>query len=339
MRSLAQVGTMPFLTSGVAMKRRGFISLVGGAALTWPSIGFAQDQRTKRIGLIANTPLPPVRRFREKLHELGWIEGKNLIIEYRYGEGRDDRFSEFAAELVSMPVDVLVVWGTPAAFAAKRATTTIPILIGAAGDVMNTGLVSNLARPDANLTGFIALNVDLESKRVELLKEAVPGLSRVAVLANTANPLNRVNLDTARQAADKLGVKMEVVEARNVTEIEGALAQIKTSRPDAVLIASDILLLSKRKEIAEFMAVNRIPAIYPFREYAAVGGLFIYGANISTLFERAADYLDKLLKGEKVSNLPVQQATAFEIVNTKTASALGLTVPPNILLRADDVIE
>ena len=166
---------MPFLTSGVAMKRRGFISLVGGAALTWPSIGFAQDQRTKRIGLIANTPLPPVRRFREKLHELGWIEGKNLIIEYRYGEGRDDRFSEFAAELVSMPVDVLVVWGTPAAFAAKRATTTIPILIGAAGDVMNTGLVSNLARPDANLTGFIALNVDLESKRVELLKEPFRG--------------------------------------------------------------------------------------------------------------------------------------------------------------------
>jgi putative ABC transport system substrate-binding protein len=283
MRSLAQVGTMPFLTSGVAMKRRGFISLVGGAALTWPSIGFAQDQRTKRIGLIANTPLPPVRRFREKLHELGWIEGKNLIIEYRYGEGRDDRFSEFAAELVSMPVDVLVVWGTPAAFAAKRATTTIPILIGAAGDVMNTGLVSNLARPDANLTGFIALNVDLESKRVELLKEAVPGLSRVAVLANTANPLNRVNLDTARQAADKLGVKMEVVEARNVTEIEGALAQIKTSRPDAVLIASDILLLSKRKEIAEFMAVNRIPAIYPFREYAAVGGLFLRGQHFDLL--------------------------------------------------------
>ena len=239
-----------------------------------------------------------------------------------------------------MPVDVLVVWGTPAAFAAKRATTTIPILIAGAGDVVNTGLVSNLARPDANLTGFIALNVDLESKRLELLKEAVPGLSRVVVLANPANPLNRVNLDIARRSGEKLGVKIEVVEAKSAVHIDGALAQIKKSRPDAVLLASGTLLLSKRKEIADFMAEQRIPAIYPFREYAGVGGLFVYGANISVLFERAAEYLDRLLKGEKVGNLPVQQATAFElIVNTRTASALGLTVPPSVLLRADDVIE
>ena len=239
-----------------------------------------------------------------------------------------------------MPVDVLVVWGTPAAFAAKRATTTIPILIAGAGDVVNTGLVSNLARPDANLTGFIALNVDLESKRLELLKEAVPGLSRVVVLANPANPLNRVNLDIARRSGEKLGVKIEVVEAKSAVDIDGALAQIKKSRPDAVLLASDTLLLSNRKEIADFMAEHRIPAIYPFRKYAGVGGLFVYGANISVLFERAAEYLDRLLKGEKVGNLPVQQATAFElIVNTRTASALGLTVPPSVLLRADDVIE
>jgi putative ABC transport system substrate-binding protein len=284
--------------------------------------------------------LPPVNRFRETLRKLGWVEGENLVIEFRYGEGRDDRFPGFAAELVSMPVDVLVVWGTPAAFAAKRATTTIPILIAGAGDVVNTGLVSNLARPDANLTGFIALNVDLESKRLELLKEAIPRLSRVAVLANPANPLNRVNLDTARRSGEKLGVKIEVVEAKSAADIDGALAQIKKSRPDAVLLASDILLLSKRREIADFMAAQRIPAIYPFREYAGVGGLFVYGANISVLFEHAAEYLDRLLKGEKVGNLPVQQATAFElIVNTRTASALGLTVPPSVLLRADDVIE
>jgi putative ABC transport system substrate-binding protein len=213
-------------------------------------------------------------------------------------------------------------------------------LIGAAGDVVNTGLISNLARPDANLTGFIALNVDLESKRLELLKEAIPRLSRVVVLANPANPLNRVNLDTARKAAEQLAVKIEVVEAKSATDVEGALAQIKESRPDAALLASDTQLLSKRKEIADFMAEQRIPAIYPFREYANVGGLFIYGANLSVLFEQAADYLDRLLKGEKVSNLPVQQATAFElIVNLKTASAIGLTVAPNILLRADEVIE
>ena len=197
-----------------------------------------------------------------------------------------------------------------------------------------------LARPDANITGFIALNVDLEGKRLELLKEAIPGLARVVVLANSANPLNRLNVNTARQAAEKLGVKIEVVEANSAAEVDGALAQIKQLRPDAALLASDTQLLSKRKEIAEFMARENIPAIYPFREYASVGGLFIYGANISVLFERAADYLDKLLKGEKVSNLPVQQATTFElIVNAKTASALGLNLPPNILLRADEVIE
>ncbi|MGB8558740.1 MAG: ABC transporter substrate-binding protein [Pseudolabrys sp.] len=212
--------------------------------------------------------------------------------------------------------------------------------IGAAGDVVNTGLVSNLARPDPNLTGFIALNVDLEGKRVELLKEAMLRLSRIAVLTNPGNPISRLNVDIARQAAEKLGVKIEVVEAKNAAEVDGALAQITQLHPDAALIASDTQLLSKRKEIAEFMASEKIPALYPFREYANVGGLFIYGANISVLFERAADFLDKLLKGDKIANLPVQQATAFElIVNARTASALGLNLPPNILLRADEVIE
>ncbi|MGA9453944.1 MAG: ABC transporter substrate-binding protein [Pseudolabrys sp.] len=318
------------------MKRREFLTALAGGAVAWPDLGFAQQARTpKRVGFIGHSQFPPVTRFRETLRKLGWVEGDNLVIEFHYGEGRDDRFPEFAAELVSMPVDVLVVWGTLAAFAAKRATTTNPILIAGAGDVVNTGLVSNLARPDANLTGFIALNVDLESKRLELLKEAVPGLSRVVVLANPANPLNRINLDIARRSVEKLGVKIEVVEAKSAVDIDGALAQIKKSR-----LASDTLLLSKRKEIADFMAEQRIPAIYPFREYAGVGGLFVYGANISVLFERAAEYLDRLLKGEKVGNLPVQQATDFElIVNTRTASALGLTVPPSVLLRADDVVE
>ena len=323
------------------MRRRQFIKGLAGSAIVGPTFAFAQqNQVPKRIGLMASLPLPPVQRFRERLQKLGWVEGKNLIIEYRYAEGRDDRYRGFAAEFVSMPVDVIVVWGTPAAFAAKHATATIPILIGAAGDVVNTGLISNLARPDANLTGFIALNVDLESKRVELLKEAIPQLSRIVVLANPDNPLNRVNLDTARRAAEKLAAKIEVVEARSATEVEGALAKVKELHPDAALLASDLALVNKRKEIADFMIEQRIPAIYPFREYGNVGGLFIYGANLSVLFGRAADYLDRLLKGEKVSNLPVQQATAFElIVNLRTASALGLAIPPNILLRADEVIE
>ena len=323
------------------MKRREFLGMLAAAASGWPDFAYAQqNQAPKRVGLLAHQPLPPIQRFREKLRALGWIEGKNLIIEYRYAEGRDDRFLVFAAELVSMPVDVLVAWGSPAAFAAKRATTTIPILIGAAGDVVNIGLISNLARPDANLTGFVALNVELESKRLELLKEAVPHLSRVTILANPANPLNRFNVETARQSAEKLGVKIEVVETQGAADIENALIKVKETRPDAVLLASDTLMLSKRKEIADFMAENRIPAIYPFNEYAGAGGLFIYGANISVLFERAAEYLDRLLKGEKVGNLPVQQATAFElIVNAKAAAALRLAIPPNILLRADEVIE
>src|SRR5262245_6171982 len=188
------------------MRRRQFIKGLAGSAIVGPTFAFAQqNQVPKRIGLMASLPLPPVQRFRERLQKLGWVEGKNLIIEYTYAEGRDDRYRGFAAEFVSMPVDVIVVWGTPAAFAAKHATATIPILIGAAGDVVNTGLISNLARPDANLTGFIALNVDLESKRVELLKEAIPGVSRVVVLTNPANPLSRASLDTARQAAEKIG--------------------------------------------------------------------------------------------------------------------------------------
>ena len=274
------------------------------------------------------------------MQQLGYVEGKNLIIEYRYGEGTDDRFPSFAAELVAMPVEVIVVWGNPAAFAAKRATTSIPILIGSAGDVVNTGLISNIARPEANLTGFVAQNVELEEKRLELLKAVIPRLQRVAVLANTANPLNRVNLDTARRAAQRLGVTIEAVDIKSSKDVEGALVQIKGLRPDAVLLASDNVLLGERKQIVEAMAANSIPAIYPFREYADVGGLLIYGANLSVLFERAADYLDRLLKGEKPGNLPVQQATAFElIINLKAAAGLGLTIPPNVLIQADKVIE
>ena len=289
---------------------------------------------------MANLPLPPVQKFRQKLAQLGYVEGRNLIIEYRFGEGRDDRFPAFAAELVAMPVDVIVVWGNPAAFAAKRATTTIPILIGAVGDVVNTGLIANVARPESNLTGFVALNVELEEKRLELLKEVIPRLSRVAILANSANPLSRVNLDTARRSGQRLGVTIEAFEVKSSADVENALARIIESRPDAALLASDTLLLGERKRITETFAASRIPAIYPFKEYAEAGGLFIYGANLSILFERAADYLDRLLKGEKPGDLPVQQATAFELViNLKAAKELDLEIPSSVLVRADEVIE
>src|SRR5262249_47454725 len=193
---------------GDRVRRRQFITLLGGAAAAWPLAARAQQPvRVKRIGLMANLQLRPIESFRSRLRELGYIEGQNLIVEYRFAEGREERYSDFAAELVALPVDLIVTWGTPAAFAAKRATTTIPIVLGGIGDVINTGLVSNLARPDANITGFIALNVELEEKRLELLKEVIPSLSRVAVLGNSSNPLNRmtpISASAAKTALNRL---------------------------------------------------------------------------------------------------------------------------------------
>jgi putative ABC transport system substrate-binding protein len=322
------------------MKRREFIAGLGAAA-AWPLAARAQQPApTRRIGLMANLPLAPIEGFKKKLNDLGHIEGRNLTIEYRFAQGRDELYPAFASELTSLPVDLIVTWGTPATFAAKHATTRIPIVIGAAGDVVNTGIVTNLARPEGNITGFVALNVDLEEKRVELLKEVIPGLSRVAVLGNSLNPLNRVNLDAARRAAQKLSVSLETFEVQNSQEVEGALRQLAKARPDAALLASDTLLLGERRQIVDAMARNRIPAIYPFREYSEVGGFITYGANITVLFQRAAGYVDRILKGEKPDNLPVQQATAFDlIINLKAARGLGLTLPSIVLVRADEVIE
>jgi putative ABC transport system substrate-binding protein len=320
------------------MRRREFITLLGGAAAL-PLAARAQPARMRRIGLMGSLRLRPIDSFRKKLQELGYAEGKNLVIEYRFAEGRDDQYPAFASELTSLPIDLIVAWGTPAALAAKRATTTIPIVF-VAGDAVNTGIVSNLARPEANITGFVALNVELEEKRLELLKEVMPSLSRLAVLGNTLNPLNRINLETARRAAQKLSVTIDTFEVRNSQDVEPSLRRLVESRPDAALLASDTLLLSERRRIADAMAQSRIPAIYPFREYAEVGGFIMYGANISVLFQRAAEYADRILNSEKPDALPVQQATAFEmVINLKAALGLGLTLPPIVLVRADEVIE
>ena len=306
----------------------------------WPLRGFAQQAMpAKRIGLMGSQPLRPIEQFRKKLHQLGYIEGQNLILESRFAEGRDDRYPAFAAELAALPVDLIVAWGTPAALAAKRTTTKIPIVL-VAGDVLNTGIVSNLARPEGNITGFIAVNVELEEKRIELLKDVVPHLTRVAILGNSLNPLNRVNLDIARRAATKLSIEIETFEVQNSHEVANKLAALTAKRPDAVLIASDTLLLSERQRIVDALAAAKIPAIYPFREYGAAGGFIIYGANISNLFENAAVYVDRILKGERPGDLPIQQATAFDvIINLKAAAKLGLTLPPSVLVRADEVIE
>ena len=321
------------------MNRRAFITLLGGAAAAWPLAARAQ-QPVRVVGVLASQPLPPVQRFVRKLREYGYVEGENLRLQLRFAEGHDDRYPDLATELVKLPVEVIVTWGTPAAIAAKQASRTIPIVMGAIGDPVSVGIVPSLARPGGNITGFAAQNVDLEGKRLELLKDLLLNLSRVGVLANTTNPLLAVGLQKLQPVAKELRVSVDVFEVRNSDEIEGALGRLQQARPDGVIVAPDLLLLTKRTEIAAALAISKLPAVYPFREYAAVGGLMIHGANLGVLFERAAGYVDRILKGAKPSDLPVQLATEFElIINLKTAAQIGLTIPPTLIARADEVIE
>jgi len=292
------------------------------------------------VGILAPQPLPPIERFVRKLREYGYVEGENLRLVRRFSEGHDDRFPALAVELTAVPVGMIVTWGTPAAVAAKQATSSIPVVMGAVGDPVSVGIVSNLARPGGNITGFAGQNVDLEGKRLELLKDLLPQLSRVAMLANAANPLAHASMQNLRTTAEQLRINFDIFEVHSIAEIEVALQQLNNARPDGVLIASDLLLLTRRSEIAEFLAKNKLPAVYPFREYAEVGGLMIHGANLGSLFERAAGYVDRILKGAKPGDLPVQLATEFElIINLKTAAAIGLTVPPTLIARADEVLE
>ena len=324
------------------MRRREFVTLIGGAAasaLSWPLVARAQ-QRVHVVGLLAPQPLPPIERFVRRLRDYGYVDGQNLRFVRRFSEGQDDSFPAMAAELTALPVDMIVTWGTPAALAAKQATSSIPVVMGAIGDPVSVGLVSNLARPGGNITGFAAQNVDLEGKRLELLKDLLPQLSRVGMLANVANPMVDASMRNLRTTAEQLRINFDIFDVRSNGEIEAALQRINNARPDGVLIASDLLLLTRRSVIADFLAKNKLPAVYPFREYAGAGGLMIHGANLGILFERAAGYVDRILKGAKPADLPVQLATEFElIINLKTAAAMGLTVPPTLIARADEVIE
>ena len=321
--------------------RRAFVTLLGGAAVAWPLDARAQQsEHVRMIGILASQSLPPIQRFARKLRDYGYIEGQNLRLVSRFAEGQDERYPVMAAELAAMPVDLIVTWGTPAALAAKQATTTISVVMGAIGDPVSVGIVSNLARPDGNITGFAAQNVDLDGKRLELLKDLLPHLSRVHMLANSANPMLDVSLRKLRPAAETLRVAVEVSDIQAGGGLEAALLQLAQAHPDAVLVAPDLLLLTRRRDIAAALAKNKLPAVYPFREYTDVDGLMIHGANLGVLFERAAGYVDRILKGAKPADLPVQLATEFEmIINLKTAAAIGLTVPPTLIARADEVIE
>ena len=323
------------------MKRREFIGLLGGAA-AWPLTARAQQAVGKivTIGVLAIEPWPPIDTFRQALNNIGYIEGKNVRFEYRYAEGYNERLPELANDLADLNVDVIVTWGTDAVLAAKQATTTIPIVMGTIGDPLGSGIVTNLARPGGNVTGSSSRAAELESKRLELLKEAVPGLSRVAILFNPTNHYMPLALQSARKGAQMLHVSLAIYEVRDTTTLDAAFVTLTKDRPDALMVPADTFLVSQRSRIAQFAIENKLPSVYTFREYIEAGGLIAYTPNYHDLFRRAASYVDKILKGAKPGELPIGQPTKFQLViNLKTAKALGLVIPRALLVGADQVIE
>jgi putative ABC transport system substrate-binding protein len=323
------------------VKRREFIGLLGGAA-AWPLTARAQQAVGKivTIGVLAIEPWPPIDTFRQALNNIGYIEGKNVRFEYRYAEGYNERLPELANDLADLNVDVIVTWGTDAVLAAKQATTTIPIVMGTIGDPLGSGIVTNLARPGGNVTGSSSRAAELESKRLELLKEAVPGLSRVAILFNPTNHYMPLALQSARKGAQALHVSLAVYEVYDTAGLDAAFVKLTKGRPDGLLVPGDPFLVSQRNRIAQFAIENKLPSVYTFREFIEAGGLIAYTPNFDDLFRRAATYVDKILKGAKPGELPIEQSTKFRLViNFKTARTLGVILPPTLLRRADEVIE
>jgi len=284
---------------------------------------------------------PRLDAFRQGLRELGWVEGQNLVIDYRSAEGKLDRLPDLAAELVRLKVDIIVAVPTPAAAAAKNAIETIPIVMIGVGDPVGTGLIASLARPGGNATGLsFSVGLEIAGKLLELLKETVPKVRRVAILSNPANPVQPLLIREVNVAARSLGVQLQHLEARGPNEFDGAFAAMAKERVGALLIVADGMLIFHRTRLADLAARSRLPAAYGWREHVEAGGLMSYGPSLRDLFRRAATYVDKILKGAKPADLPVEQPTKFELViNLKTAKALGLTIPQSVLGRADQVIE
>jgi putative ABC transport system substrate-binding protein len=322
------------------VKRREFIGLIGGA-VAWPLTASAQQQgKIATIGVLAIEPWPPIDTFRQALNNLGYIEGKNVRFEYRYAKGDNERLPELANNLVGLNVDVILTWGTDAALAAKQATTTIPIVMGTIGNPLGVGIVTNLAHPGANITGFSSRAAELEAKRLHLLKEVFPGLSRVAILFNPTNHYMPLALQNARKGAQMLHLSLAVYEVHDITTLNAVFVQLTKNRPDGVLVPGDTFLVSQRGRIAQFAIENKLPSIYTFREYIEAGGLIAYTPNYDDLFRRAANYVDKILKGTKPGELPIQQPMKFHLlINLKTARTLGITVPPWLLVSADALVE
>jgi putative tryptophan/tyrosine transport system substrate-binding protein len=323
----------------------GFVVSLALAFLTAPLVTKAQQSTQRyRIGYLgpgSGSTLPAaLDAFRQQLRHLGYVEGQNVGIDYRWAADRDEQLPRLAADLVRLKVDVIVVEGhTPAIQAAKHATSTIPIVMAVSGDPVKTGLVESLARPGGNVTGLSLLTPDLAPKRLELLKEAVPTLTHVAVLWNAANPVKVLDWHETQAAASALGLQLQSLEVQGPPDFAGAFDAATRDRAEALVVLPDGLINSHRQQIVDFAMASRLPGMYPYREFVEAGGLMSYAPSYVDLFRRAAVYVDRILQGAKPVDLPVEQPTKFELVlNLKTAQALGITMPPSLLILADEVI-
>ena len=333
--------------AGMLIHRRDFMTvLIGASTVVWPQTGRAQQAtRMPRIGYLASNLANqgPLEAFRQGLRDLGYVEGRNVAIEYRDAQGKLEPLPALAAELVALKVDVIVASSTAAALAAKQATGVIPIVFGTVPDPVATGLVASLARPGGNVTGLSNLNADLVGKCLEYLTQAVPAARRVAVLWQPGafgDRTEREMLQASQVAAQALGIQLQFVEARAPADIDKAFSEITGSGADAAAVLVSGMLLGERKRLVDFAVGNRLPVVYTFRELVDAGGLMSYGPSLADLFRRAASYVDKILKGARPADLPVEQPIKLELViNLQTARALGLNVPPTLLTRADGVIE
>ena len=326
------------------MRRREFVVLVVGAAV-WPLAGAAQQPtKVPRIGFLGNSTAALeanlVGPFRDGLRALGYEEGRNVVIEYRWAEGKYERFPALVAELLAAKVDVVVTAGTPASVAVKKATSTVPLVMVAVGDPVGTGLVPSLARPGGNLTGLSSIAPDLEGKRLELLQEIVPKLSHVGVFFNPSNLFHTVSMQQARTAAEALGMKLQTLSVATSEELDRAFSAILKDKPDALLVLADRVYLHDRRRMMDFATQHHLPTANAHREMAEAGGLMSYGPSYEDMHRRAAEYVDKILKGANAGDLPIQQPTKFNLlINLKSARAIGVPIPPTLLARADEIIE
>jgi len=326
------------------MKRREFITLLGGAAVAWPVAARAQQPAKPVIGFLdsqsrtfADFVLPA---FRQGLKDNGYIEGDNVAVEYRFAENQIDRLPALAAELVRLPVALIIAGAPPAALAAKAATTTIPIVFGVGDDPVKIGLVTSLARPGGNLTGINFFSSELAAKRMELVREMVPAAARVAMVSDPTFTLTEFQVRDAETAARAMGLQLQVLSASTSREINAAFANFVRERPDALYLGTGPFFVSRRVQLTQLAARHAVPAIYSGRQYTEVGGLMSYGTSLTDAYRQMGAYTGRILKGAKPADLPVVQSTKFELViNAETARMLGLTVPDKLLAAADDVIE